>query len=560
MEDQSCPGRRFRRIFVLFSAISLAAVVATGATKPGAALRSPSAPKPLAARAATAGATTYYIDSESGSDKNTGKSKAKAWRTIARANRATLAPGDRVLFAGGQTFSGTIVLGEAAGLPNKPIVIGSYGQSRALIAASAGDALLLADCAYITVRDLALAGCGRKGGSDGAGVRLARTEHVTIERVEAHGFRIAGIMARGDTDTRIMHVWAHENGFAGIAVDGGHDGFPRSKNLYIGYCRADDNPGDPKNLTSHSGNGIVVGGVDGALIEYCEASDNGWDMPRKGNGPVGIWGWDCDRLVIQRCISHDNKSPGDDGDGFDFDGGVTNSLLQYNLSYNNQGTGYLLCQYPEAPPWHSNVVRFNISINDGAKNFQSGIGLWLGDSGIAGAQVYNNTIINPWHAVVTLGDIPDIVYKNNVFVAGGDLIVGDFAHSRFENNLYHATGPGVFLRNGDTTYETLAEWARATGQETVNGQVAGIVADPRLALPLPGDALPTDPERLHEMAFFRPLSGSPCMGAGAAIANCGEDDFFGDTIDPGDPFLGAGRFADHGTEGAKANPPAALDK
>ena len=41
----------------------------------------------------------------------------------------------------------------------------------------------------------------------------------------------------------------------------------------------------------------------------------------------------------QYCFSHDNKtSPeGLDGGGFDFDGGITNSLMQYNLAMNNEG-------------------------------------------------------------------------------------------------------------------------------------------------------------------------------------------------------------------------------
>ena len=59
---------------------------------------------------------------------------------------------------------------------------------------------------------------------------------------------------------------------------------------------------------------------------------------RGRNGPVGIWGYESDRLTIQYCFSHDNKtSPeGLDGGGFDFDGGITNSLMQYNLAMNNE--------------------------------------------------------------------------------------------------------------------------------------------------------------------------------------------------------------------------------
>jgi hypothetical protein len=270
--------------------------------------------------------------------------------------------------------------------------------------------------------------------------------------------------------------------------------------------------------------------VDKALIEYCEAANNGWDMPRDGNGPVGIWGWNCDRLTIQHCISHDNKSPGADGGGFDFDGGVTSSVMQYNLSYNNMGTGYLLCQYPGAPPWKNNIVRYNISVNDGKKNFQSGIGLWLGDSGIADAQIYNNTIINPFHAVSTLGDIPGMVYHNNIFLAGSDILVGDLRHSRFENNLYWQTGQGAILRDDQTVYTTLAAWSQATGQESQEGKPLWLNANPRLALPADSDTLPNDPGKLAAMPFFRLLAGSPCISAGRPVTGNGGHDFFGHAL------------------------------
>ena len=63
----------------------------------------------------------------------------------------------------------------------------------------------------------------------------------------------------------------------------------RSRNVTIVHCRADDNPGDPTNLTNHSGNGIIAGHCTNVLIDSCSATNNGWDMPRIGNGPVGIW-------------------------------------------------------------------------------------------------------------------------------------------------------------------------------------------------------------------------------------------------------------------------------
>ena len=149
--------------------------------------------------------------------------------------------------------------------------------------------------------------------------------------------------------------------------------------IYIGYCRAENNPGDPSNLNNHSGNGIVVSACTKVLIEYCTATNNGWDMPRKGNGPVGIWAFEADSVVIQHCLSYRNKTSvgGADGGGFDLDGGVTHSIVQYCLSYENQGAGYCLFQYLYASPWHDNIFRYNISENDGAvSDAHGGVYIW----------------------------------------------------------------------------------------------------------------------------------------------------------------------------------------
>ena len=58
-----------------------------------------------------------------------------------------------------------------------------------------------------------------------------------------------------------------------------------------------------------------------------------------------------------------------DGGGFDLDGGVTDSTLQFNKSYGNDGAGYGLYNYDRAGlPWGNNVVRYNASYGDGRKN------------------------------------------------------------------------------------------------------------------------------------------------------------------------------------------------
>lgn len=88
-----------------------------------------------AAHASGTAATTYYV-SPTGSDSNSGSASAP-WKTIARVNNASLAPGDTVLFQGGSTFSGTL-MPSSSGVPGSPITFGSYETGKASITSATG--------------------------------------------------------------------------------------------------------------------------------------------------------------------------------------------------------------------------------------------------------------------------------------------------------------------------------------------------------------------------------------------------------------------------------------
>ena len=51
-----------------------------------------------------------YFVSPSGNDSSNGISSSTAWRTIAKVNATTFAPGDLVLFEGGKTFNGKLYI------------------------------------------------------------------------------------------------------------------------------------------------------------------------------------------------------------------------------------------------------------------------------------------------------------------------------------------------------------------------------------------------------------------------------------------------------------------
>ena len=145
-------------------------------------------------------------------------------------------------------------------------------------------------------------------------------------------------------------------------------------------------------------------------------------MPWTGNGPVGLWIWDCTDFIIQYCISHDNRTNpvANDGGGFDFDGGVSNSIIQYCLSYNNEGAGFGLFEFGAAKPWENNIIRYNISQDDAIINHGS-VGIWKNDirGTMRNCEIYNNTFYNsnPGGSSIWVdNNQPGFNFRNNVFV------------------------------------------------------------------------------------------------------------------------------------------------
>ncbi len=374
----------------------------------------------------------YYFSGK-GNDHNNG-TRRHPLKTLDKLNSLSFQAGDRIYFHGGEVFKGNIFIDSSkSGSLHSAIIIGSYGIGKATINAGNETALSLHKTRFIVIKNLMLKGAGRKTGNTKDGLKIDSCSDISVNDIDISGFQKSGLLIYASSNITNRHVYAHENGSAGISVEGPYAKKESNHKIYFGYCRAENNPGDPTNLTNHSGNGIVVANCTAVMIEYCTATNNGWDMPRMGNGPVGIWAYEADSVTIQHCLSFKNKTSkgGADGGGFDLDGGVTNSIVQYNFSYQNQGAGYCIFQYLYATPWYNNIFRFNISENDGlVSDAKAGIHIWNSsrDSNqFYNCLFYNNTIYNEKNAAISYSELSDrknFYFYNNIFEAGDSLIKG----------------------------------------------------------------------------------------------------------------------------------------
>ncbi|HEV8634237.1 MAG TPA: Ig-like domain-containing protein [Chloroflexota bacterium] len=497
-----------------------------------------------------AAGTTYYVGA-SGNDANPGTSPDRAWRTPAKINTVRFLAGDRILFEGGATFSGKLYFDQLdTGTATDPIVVSSYGVGRATISSGPDTALFASNNGGYLITNINFVGSGRTSNT-GDGISFynvlsgVKAEFVHIDNVDVNGFGKWGVAiggwngSSGYRDVGITNVASHDNGRGGIISYG--QAMYSNENVYVGHSKAYNNSGVP-GMATNSGSGIVLGSVNGGIIERSLAWNNGWLCDARECG-AGIWAYDSNNVTIQLNESYGNRTGSSvDGDGFDFDQNVSNSFLQYNYAHDNDGAGYLLAHGPNNQNYTGNVVRYNISQNDGRKNRYGGIVLW---GRIRNTEIHNNTVYlspsatgNPrpivfFNTGVENLDVSGVHVRNNILQTTGGLPVLEVSASQlagagdllFQGNDYYASGGTFGIAWGGSTYGSVAAWRGATGQERAGGVDVGLSLDPQFTGPGGGPTV-GDPDQLQTLGAYRLRSGSALVGSGLNLAG-----LFG--VDPG---------------------------
>jgi hypothetical protein len=494
---------------------------------------------------------TYYI-SFSGNDRNDGLTIANAWQTLVPINNLDLEPGDQILFEGGETFTGTLQLdANDVGTPANPIKMSSYGNNKATIYAAGTTGIYAFNTGGIHISDLILKGDGSD--HDGIDFLINQTttdiDYIFIDSVEVFNFGGRGLLIGAfDTDkgfnhVKVKHSSFHDNNIAGLETFGAWALFSNT-DFTIAYCKFYNNTGKATS-TAITGNGVVLSGIDGGVIEYCEAYNNGASNRSSGGGPVGIWVYDTKNIIIQYCESHHNKAGLlKDGGGFDIDGGSQNCIIQYCYSHDNEGAGFALVEYGSTNEFAGNIIRYNVSQNDGRKNSFGAIVLFAADAQhpVKNSEVYNNTVFvnalnltngRPSAISILSQNFSGVSVRNNIFYVAEDvdLLYSSVSLSTSEiylqnNNYFSSDGVYNFWWNGNH-YSSFNNWkAAASGHET-----EGIILNPLLENAGTGGTVqPADGGSFNSLFGYTLNSFSPLVDKALKSGDMGAHDFFGNAL------------------------------
>lgn len=495
-----------------------------------------------------------------GSDSNPG-TQASPWATIAKVNSSATA-GSTVKFNGGDTFTTTTGI---TALVN----VTSYGTGLPTISSgNSASCVSQTNPSGLTISNLICTGGGNLTNTT-AGISIQNNQAgntklpgptisgVTVSSYGGNGIEIKGTNGTsGFNHITVSNSTVHDVtgnstasvGTAGIYIFAG-PGYgsgitaPAHTNVLVDNCLV-YNANGTVGSTNWTGSGIVLAQVQFGTVQNSTTHD----FAALGIGGVGIWTFDADSITIQKNEAYNGRTSGVDGDGFDIDGGVTNSVMQYNYAHDNVGAGFLYTAYNDGTvtTFNNNVMRFNISQNNLTAEYQWTLNSQPNAPVMSNASVYNNTafcgkaqcflVINNGGSFTGTNFV-----ANNIFygVKGGTVVQAPLGASSMTltgNDYYCSILGGSCNLNytwAGTTYTTFASWQTATGQEKIAGVNVGQTVNPLIYAP--GAGLTNGGYVPTALMAYNLQSTSTMNGAGVDVAaqysvSIGTQDYYGNAI------------------------------
>ncbi|MEK5478028.1 stalk domain-containing protein [Paenibacillus sp. FSL R5-0407] len=579
----------------------------------------------------------YYFSND-GDDQADGRTPATAWKSISKINEYVFMPGSTIYLDANSVWNEQIRLrgngqeGNPITLtkynttdPNQRPIINGGGTASSPSGISLNGTIELYDVNYWVVSGIEVTNIGNKAGDGRSGIavmsRISKLGQGQFNIQDYADARMQGIVIRDNYvhDVNGLHQanGANKvsggiiiNGYVDILVEGNKtlrcDNEGIRNNAYGPSSPGTNNTGITWSNSSYPwaskavfknnwisgsvGDGIVLSGGNNSLVERNVVTDSGYSyLSDKSGNLVANWGPNNSTptylgtqnyaaawiMASKGTIFRYNEAvdnpyhASNDGMAWDIDNYCQDNVYEYNYSRNNYGGWYLQMNAAKG-----NIVRYNISVNDGRspdfnKSFNSLVLLAGGSSTSeeSSGLYYNNVIVTPLKNSSSLifdptGSNLHIYFQNNIFAyTGANSQVGlkgggtsaPFAAGRFTNNIVYPAnlfgsmeaGGGGYLGAGVTAADN-----RYVTEEELNSILNDYKSAPEHWIANSG----TVDAKLDYSAMngFRLAEGNnPAYGAGAEIISPYVDrvnalphmmertDFFGNPLGGRTPSIGA---------------------
>jgi hypothetical protein len=459
----------------------------------------------------------YYVKA-TGNDSNDGLSRGNPWQTISKVNSFAFAPGDIVLFRGGDSFTGSLKLHWIGG------GIGAWDNGMPTINSAASACVIATDLYDFFIDHLVCTGSG-SGVNTTAGISITNTGNsqllnISVSNNTISGYGLTGILMAGGQggwlQANISGNTVHDVAGANVAstacilIGSTATGSYLSTNTTIQGNTAYNCVGRT-GITGNSGSGIVMSQMNGAIISGNVVHDFGTGSGTSSIAASGVGLFDSQNITISNNEIYNGATATNIPNSI-FIGHNSNKIrVLGNYVHGNAGPGLLM----------ANEAGFKIATVSNVyaawNIFQSNVGvgevaLKVNTGAMANINVYNNTL----YASATTaafwchgcGSITGQASNNIIQTAGAtvnltnddntNLGAGPFT---FTKNDY--TGTSTSFKQAATTYATYALWQTGTGQEKISGANVGLVVSPQLSSPGTGGTIGVAPPAFSTLTQYQ---------------------------------------------------------
>ncbi|HEY0827609.1 MAG TPA: family 16 glycoside hydrolase [Bacilli bacterium] len=486
--------------------------------------------------------TTYYVDSVGGNDTNSGTSSSSAWKTLGKVNTVTFSPGDVILLKAGSVWNSEYLDLKGSGSSGSPIVVNQYGTGAKPVinfgntaVSGEGFGVRLKNVSYWEINNLEITSGQhstdmRRNGVlvVGEGTGAGNFQHIYIKGVYVHDVfgtdrRTGGINfhARG-TNTQPESTWNDVLIEGNTVINVADTGIQTMTDAYFNSSWTHQYDAFT-NLIMRSNyvekihrDGILVRAGLSPLVEYnttnkigtyCTVDTSIVSYLDTISVVAAQWAYYTTGAIFQYNEGFDTKRINADGQPWDFDQFVHNSIYQYNYSHNNQGGTLLIMHDTTENTFRYNISQNDLDINNGVFQFIQGTGT---------VYVYNNVIYRTLSQNTALTSVSSstskVYYTNNIFY---NLASGGYSTSSkaiYSNNLFYGTNASQPSDpNKITTDPLFVSPGGATSRATAGG--------------------------------YKLQSSSPAINSGISISGNGGKDFFGNTLYNSTPDRGAHEYS-----------------
>lgn len=488
---------------------------------------------------ASAAGNTYYVDSAAGSDANPGTSEQQPWQSLTKVNGTTFAPGDRILFKSGSSWTGSLVP-KSSGAAGNHIVFDKYGEG-ALPSLNGGgrdQTVYLRNIEYVTIQNLEITNSTYQGNTTlkRNGIMIEAHDKGTMHGIHLRNLDIhdieglserpkmyenAAIYVKATKPAGKNNLTAQQDpalgSFDDLLIENNHIHDIGTIGFYSNGTNAHWNDTTfeswytnvvfRNNVFNNTGSdSIVLGYCLAPVVEYNTAYDAG------GNGDkyqyiAGIWSWATkDALYQNNEVARVQYQVQSTSDSAAFDTDIHtygNHIYQYNYTHDNAG-GFMMSM--GELQGGKNILRYNISQNDMHYHWKD-VTISVNDP----SHYYNNVFYNDTEQGFKIANASDdVVFNNNLFYLTGTEHPFPTSVEYDFNAYYGIEGPASDLNK--------------------------VVGDPLLENPGTGG------DGRNTVGGYKLKAGSPLIGAGKFIDNNGGKDYWGNPLYNGDPDIGAHEY------------------